>query len=297
MIETDIWRVGIIHAPMLSIVEQGAIDNFKITWLAEEPELCFMADPFGIWRNGLLYLFVETYDYRTNIGIIEGLVLDSTFNIIERRPVLQEPWHLSYPFIFEADGEIWMLPESYKSGALNLYRAVDFPWCWQKEERFSFPEPAIDATPLKTADGWLMFYTPATPKPWRQSALKVAKAEHYLGHWAPLSEHPILIDKAGARMGGTALLHNERLILPTQDCSDTYGGAIQIRVSDDTTSSEMIPLTAPLKGAHIKPPKAWAPYIKGLHTLSAAGPVTLFDAKKTDRSFSHLWLKTKAIFK
>ncbi|WP_439127045.1 glucosamine inositolphosphorylceramide transferase family protein, partial [Rosenbergiella collisarenosi] len=80
-------------------------------------------------------------------GYIEAFVLDQNFRVLEKRTVLKEDWHLSYPYVFEAEGEIWMLPEGYKSGRLTLYKAIEFPWRWQAEPRFSFPEAAIDATP------------------------------------------------------------------------------------------------------------------------------------------------------
>lgn len=287
MIRTDLWRVGIVRAPMAAILAAGSLDGFETAWLPAEGSLRFMADPFGLWQGGLLHIFVETYDYRTRHGAIEVLILDEKLDLLLRRPVLREPWHLSYPFVFEAEGAIWMLPEAHKSGRLRLYRAIEFPWRWEVEERFIFPEAAIDATPVRTGEGWWIFYTPPGPKPWRTSALKLAQADSLFGPWKLPEEAPILLDRGGARMGGTPLWQGDRLLLPTQDCRKTYGGAIAIRELRDPGD----PARLITKGPHIAVPAAFRPYVDGLHTLSAAGPVTLVDAKRTVRSFHHLGIR------
>lgn len=287
MIRTDLWRVGIVKAPIATIIDAGSLVGFEMKWLPAEGPLRFMADPFGLWKDGLLHVFVETYDYRSRHGMIEVLILDEKLDLLIRRPVLREPWHLSYPFVFKADGEIWLLPEAWKSGRLTLYRATDFPWRWEAEERFVFPEAAIDATPVRTPDGWRIFYTPPGPKPWRQSALKLARADSLLGQWRGCEDAPILLDRAGARMGGTPVWRDGMLHLPTQDCRGAYGRAITIReISDPTREPSCVGA-----GPHIEAPPSFRPYIDGLHTLSEAGPVTLIDAKQTVRSFRHLGIK------
>lgn len=53
--------------------------------------------------------------------------------------VLTEDWHLSYPFVFEHEGDIFMMPEGSRSGQLKLYRAVDFPNEWEVEQVPSHP--------------------------------------------------------------------------------------------------------------------------------------------------------------
>jgi hypothetical protein len=126
----DMWRVGLIRAPMADLLKPGALAGHPVIWIPDPGPLCFLADPMGVWRDGRLHVFVEIYDYRDRIGAIEVLIFDADLNLLERRPALKEPWHLSYPFIIEADGETYMLPEAHKSGRLTLYRAVDFPTKW-----------------------------------------------------------------------------------------------------------------------------------------------------------------------
>ncbi|KMK17049.1 hypothetical protein ABW09_17675 [Pluralibacter gergoviae] len=275
MLVTEIWRVGVVRAPIEQIAAAGTLDGFTIKWIEADRSLCFLADPFGLWRDGYLYLFAEAYDYRTRRGNIVAWKLDADLNVLEHRTVLDEPWHLSYPNVFEADGEIWMLPEGYKSGTLSLYRAVEFPWRWEKEPGFSFPCAAIDPSPLYADGRWWMFYTPPAPKAARTSALMLATAPQLFGPWENVSAEPIRVDKSGARMGGTPFRHRDKLVLPTQDCSHSYGGALRLLEMSEAS------LRAPVleAGAHLQAPAASAPFTQGLHTLSAAGDVTLIDTR------------------
>ncbi len=273
--ETDIWRCGIVQAPLAQIMAAGSLAPFPLHWLPEEPSLCFLADPFGFWHDGHLHVFAEHYDYRTRKGRIKVLVLDSQFAVLEQRVVLEEPWHLSYPVVFAAEGEIWMLPEGYKSGRLSLYRARQFPWQWEAVPGFDFPCAAIDASPLQVDGRWWMFYTPPAAGG-RTRTLQIAVADRLLGPWQDIAAQPVRPDVRGSRMGGTPQLLDGQLVLPAQDCQQTYGGAIRLL----RTAWPFSGVPELVAEACLGPTPAFGDYQDGLHTLSAAGEVTLIDAKR-----------------
>lgn len=287
MIQTDLWRIGILRASMAQVIAAGSIEGIATKWISAEGPLRYVADPFGLWREGKLYVFMETFDYRTHRGGIDVAVYDESLAPLAQRAVLREPWHLSYPFVFAADGETWMLPEAWKSGRLSLYRAIEFPWRWQREPRFDFPVAAIDPTPVHAGNEWWLFYTPpAATKTLRRSVLKVARAGSLFGPWRELDQPPVLVGLDGARMGGTPIRHDGTWFLPTQDCRSTYGAAVQLRRLQDPTD----PRHLIASGTPIRAPAAQRPYVDGLHTLSAAGPFTLVDTKRTVHSWHRLWL-------
>lgn len=273
----DIWRIGIVPAPIAEIAAAGAVGS--VSWLPEESSFRFLADPFGLWRAGRLHLFAEAYDYRTRHGVIDCLTLDDEFGVMERRTVLREPWHLSYPYVFETDGETWMLPEAARSGGLTLYRAAAFPDRWEPAARIALDVAAIDATPVRHEGLWWLFYSGGRDRAARMGALHAAWAERLEGPWHPLRPNPIRQDMAGGRPGGTPFTAEGQLCLPVQDCTRTYGGAIRIlrfnRLSPDGADTEL--------GPRIAAPGNTA-YREGMHTLAGCGPVTLIDAKKIDRS-------------
>lgn len=279
----DIWRPAIVMATAEQIVARRSVDGLPMMWLPAMGSFRFLADPFGLWRDDRLYVFVETYDYRVRIGAIEVLVYDAEFRLIDRRPVLNEPWHLSYPLVFEAEGETWMLPEAHRSNRLTLYRAVDFPTRWEPAHVIALDHVAVDATPVFHDGRWWLFYTSADREPDKMSALHVAFADRLAGPWTPHPMNPVRVDVASARPGGRAIVVDGRIVLPVQDCSRTYGGAIRalsIIVTPDSFTAEV--------GDPIVAPASAAPFVEGFHTLAAAGPVTLVDMKRTELSLHGL---------
>ncbi|HLY87470.1 MAG TPA: formyl transferase, partial [Acetobacteraceae bacterium] len=110
--------------------------------------------------------------------------------------------------------------------------------------------------------------------------LHIAFAERLQGPWRPHPGNPVRRDRASTRPGGTPQVIDGRVMLPVQDCSHTYGGAIRPLFFDrlDPTRVETE------AGSLIAIPADFAPYVEGMHTLAAAGDVTLIDVKRTELS-------------
>lgn len=277
----DIWRVGIVNSPMHTILERGSLEDMPVVWTPPMRRFCFRADPFGLWRDGKLHVFVEDYDYRVRVGSIDVFIYDAAFNLLEQRKALQTPWHLSYPYVFEAEGETWMLPEAHHSGRLTLYRSVRFPNQWEEAAVIPLGEDiAVDATPFFHDGLWWLFYTPAMRPPAPVGELHLAYAPTLLGPWTRHHANPVRLDSASTRPGGTPCVLNGKVVLPVQDCTYTYGGAIRPLTFDELTP-ERIRTHA---GSPIRRPASYAPYTEGMHTLAAVGDVTLIDTKYTDLS-------------
>lgn len=93
---------------------------------------CWAADPFIIEEQGKTYIFAELYGMVKGRGVIGYYELNAPNS--EWKPVIIEPWHLSYPHIFRENNEIYMIPEANESETLYCYRAVNFPDQWEKLE-------------------------------------------------------------------------------------------------------------------------------------------------------------------
>ena len=273
----DIWRCGIVKRPVARISQADlTVDN--ILWLPPTRRFAFRADPFGLWDGGKLHIFAEAFDYRTLKGSIELLVYDECFNLIRKRRVLSRPWHLSYPFVFRADEQVWMLPEARRSGELTLYRASAFPTAWEPAATLEVPGAPLDATPLFHDYRWWLFYARGSRL---SSELNVAYADRLTGPWYSHPQNPVRIGPASTRPAGTPIRRDDGGIdLPVQDCSSTYGGSIRRlairRLDEQHFEAEDFPW---LEAA---PPLS--PFVDGLHTLASAGDVTLIDCKRVDRS-------------
>jgi hypothetical protein len=274
----DIWRIGVARIGIERC--QDELDRAEIAWLAPGPPFTFLADPFGLWRDGRLHVFAEAYDYRTRRGVIDHLLLDEALTVLERRTVLEAPWHLSYPFVFEAEGEAWMAPEAHRSGAFTLYRARRFPDLWEAAGRFDLDTPAIDPTLFQHGGLWWMAYSPDGAQAEKQGRLHLAYAERVTGPWTPHPGNPVRVDRSSSRPGGTPFVQDGAVVLPVQDCVATYGGAIRL-LRIGTLTPEAFGAEA---GPAITAPPSAAPFTRGLHTLSSCGPFTLIDAKRRDAS-------------
>jgi hypothetical protein len=272
----DMWRIGLVRAPMADLLAPGALARHEVVWVPGQGSLRFLADPFGAWRDGRLHVLAETYDYRDRKGAIEALTFDADLRLLHRQPALKEPWHLSYPFLIEADGETYMLPEAHKSSRLTLYKADAFPVGWRPVAVIELDQVPIDATPLFHEGLWWLFYTPATSRADKVSALHLASAPRLTGPWTPHPGNPVRYDPSSSRPGGTPILADGAIILPVQDCRHTYGGAIRgLRIN--TLTPDRFEAEA---GAAIQAPSGFAPYLSGLHTLASVGDITLIDAKR-----------------
>ncbi len=272
----DIWRPLLVDAPIETILRDGTIAGHAHSWLPGEGYLRFLADPFGLVRDGRLHVFVELYDYRTRRGVIECLLFDADFVLLDRRRVLDEPWHLSYPYVFEAQGETWMLPEAHRSGALTLYRAEAFPWRWVPATRVALDHVAVDATPVFHDGLWWLLYSSTDRAVDKTGALFAAWAERLEGPWHAHLANPLRRDPTSSRPGGTPAMVDGRLVLPVQDCSATYGGAIRPLAIERLTPD----LFVAEAGDAIRAPAGFAPFDQGLHTLSSVGERTLVDVKR-----------------
>lgn len=280
----DIWRIGLAEVPVSDIARTGGLAHTRVSWLPEPPPGTFLADPFALRFDGRLHLFAEAYDYRTRRGVIQRMEVDADLGIGPPTTALSEPWHLSYPQVFAADGEIWMLPEAHRSGGLTLYRATPFPEAWEPAARLRLDTPAIDATPFRHGGLWWLAYSPDGPQRWKQGRLHLASAERLTGPWRPHPRNPVRVDLASSRPGGTPFTLDGRLRLPVQDCTRTYGGAIRLLEILELTPDRFEAQAGP----PLQPPPSAGPYRNGLHTLSACGDVTLFDVKRIDRSLGAL---------
>lgn len=270
----DIWRSGFIRRGLNSVLETGGPSAEEVTWLPQGGTFQFNADPFGIERDGVLTVFVEAFDYRVRRGEIHFYQYDASNTLIGQGVALAEPFHLSYPSLIEDGGELYLLPEGYKSGGLTLYRCRRFPDQWEPVQRLG-DVAAIDATVVRDGDLWWMFYAVQGPEDQAMRELHVAWSENLKGPWTPHTANPVRSGFETSRPGGTAFRHDGALHLPVQDCTTTYGAAVSLlRIDDLTPSTFSVQVVA-----RLEPDKLLPEFGDGLHTFSGHGDVTCIDVK------------------
>lgn len=291
---SDFWQVGIVPIPVEDLdARRLAAARERITWLPDPGPWRYLADPFGLVRGDALHVFVEAYDYRTKRAGIERHEL-ALADLAWRgcATVLDKPFHLSYPQVFEYGGETWMVPESYQAGEVALYRArggsLDH---WERECALLTGLPGADATLWVHEGRWWMFYTLVGPDARDQRELHVAHAPALTGPWTVLPSNPVRVSRDGARPAGRPFTaHDGVLTLPVQDSSTGYGSATRLlRIPVLTPERVVIEAGAERLTGDL----ASDTHTAGLHTWSGCGPFTLIDVKRIDRSRVRQWLDFK----
>lgn len=83
----------------------------------------FLADPFVVARGGDTVIFVEDFHYDSRRGSISAVrvLSDGGYELVP--DVVREPFHLSFPYVFEHDGELFMIPESHQAKSIREPRS------------------------------------------------------------------------------------------------------------------------------------------------------------------------------
>lgn len=265
------WNVGILGTPISGLLRA---DIPRVRWLEPRPYGRFLADPFGAARDGRRYVVCEEFDYRRDRGTIVALELQGESSAVSPRVVIDEPFHLSYPYLFEHDGEVYCVPEAPEAPGILIYRAVEFPWRWMRAGVAIADVTAADPTIFKHEDRWWLTYTDNREPV--DERLFVWHAPTPLGPWKPHASNPVKVDRSSARPGGTPFVHGGSLFRPAQDCSRTYGARVVInRVLD------LSPTTFREEPAAVVGPDPSGPYRDGAHTVSTLDGATLVDGFST----------------
>ena len=267
----DLWNIGVVRAPIERFLEPG----FRpiVEWLPAPRPGTFRADPFGLARGGRATVLYEEFDYRLDLGTIAACELGDQSERSTRPVAIGPPVHLSYPYLFERDGDVLCVPETYQAREVGLYRADEFPARWSKVATLIPGVPALDATVFRHRDRWWLAC--AMQGPTERSHLHLYHAPDLLGPWTPHLGNPVKVDIRSGRPAGTPFVHGGALYRPAQDASTTYGGRVVINRVTVLTPGEFDE-----EPAAVVEPLLEGPYPDGLHTLAAVGDITLIDAKR-----------------
>ncbi len=190
----------------------------------------FWADPFLLEHGDALYLFYEVYDYATGLGHLDVGRVEGD-DLVPLGTALKRPYHLSYPFVFHWNGEIWMIPETHASNRLELWRATDFPTGWELATT-AFEGVSLADTVVFERDGQWWLFTNICRDSFNDFAaeLHVFRIDGpMLGKIEPHPLNPVVIDTTTARGGGRVFEQGGKLYRTSQDNSHgLYGFGLNL---------------------------------------------------------------------
>ena len=192
------------------------------------PQDRFWADPFAVEYQGRYFIFFEELLYRTRKGRLAAIEVVEDAEPGDAQVVLERPYHLSYPFIFDWEGALYMIPETAQHRTVVVYRCDAFPHRWRLHKVLLDNVNAVDATLWRGDDRWWMFVNIAEPGVDNTDELHLYWSRAPLGPWAAHPGNPVISDVRGARPAGPLFSRGGRLYRPSQDCSRSYGHSVLI---------------------------------------------------------------------
>lgn len=241
----------------------------------------YWADPFAIEKNGRYYVFFEELPFAAGKAHIAMIEVRRDGSHSEPVRVLERGYHLSYPFLVEHEGGLYMIPETAQNRTLEAYRCIEFPLRWRLEKVLLEGVRLVDATFHRAADRWWMFANAAAgASRMFDDELHLFHAERLLGDWRPHRRNPVKSDARCARPAGRLYRANGALYRPAQICVPLYGAGLSINRVLRLTPHEY----AERQVARVLP--AGAQGILGVHTVSRAGDLTVVDAFTRRRRFA-----------
>ncbi|CAM8958052.1 unnamed protein product [Rhodiola kirilowii] len=271
------WSIGVFYGDspfdLRPLEDMNVWRNESATWPVANPVLScasvsevgvpskFVADPCIYVQGDTLYMFYETKNSINAQGDIG--VAKSVDNGVTWEPLgiaLDEDWHLSFPYVFEYQDKIFMIPESSQKREVHLYRAVNFPLQW-KLEKIILQKPLVDSVIVFHGGLYWLFGSHHSHFGFRRTTkLEIWYSSSPLGVWSPHKKNPVYNNyrNAGTRNGGRPFMYNGELYRVSQEAGEGYGRGVRISKVEVLTKDEFREVEVPF--GFVKPLKgrnAW----------------------------------------
>lgn len=264
------WELGVTRSPLWEIIEESAPIGVK--WLARPQMKGFLADPFLLKDRGdTIVILAEEFVDSDGRGRISEITLDEKLTVLDVRPVISEPYHLSYPFIIQTNGTLYCAPEAASSNGVTLYTFDERGAEWKRSRRIVEGFAVLDPTIVFYHSKWWLFCSD-----WATGSgddnLCVFYSNALDGEWTPHPLNPVKRDVRSSRPAGPLFIVGQTLYRPGQDCSLHYGCGITVNQIVTLNERQFREVTI----GYIGPGRSGT---TGIHTIGSAGSLTVVDGR------------------
>ncbi len=239
------------------------------------PKGKFWADPFVMFQDDLYYVFFEEAQVSKNFGHISMITIDE--NGVHSRPeiILKKPYHISYPFVFEFEGNYFMMPETASQNNIEVFKCVDFPSTWKYYKTILSKVKAVDPTLFQFDKKWWLFTSILeNDGMFPSDEISLFYSDSPLSdEWIPHPQNPIATDVRKARSAGNLFKKQGKLFRPSQDSSRGYGYGIAVNeiltINEDKFAEKTIKNLIP----------DWNSAVSGIHTFNHINDLSIIDVK------------------
>jgi hypothetical protein len=238
----------------------------------ENPPHQYLADPFVVSRDGKDFCFVENFDCDRSKGNIAVYEITETGSA-RIGTALDEKFHLSFPFIFEYRGGIFMCPETSENRDIRIYRCIEFPLRWKLEKVVMKELSAADTMFMEHGGRWWMFTNiDVTGCGDHCSELFIYSSDSPFGDtWISHSLNPVIVDASRARNAGLVRDGDTLYRISQRQGFNFYGKEAAINEIIELTDSTYV--ESPI--CSITP--TFADNVVGIHHFHSNANVTVFD--------------------
>lgn len=260
-------RFGWLDAPLKS---QEQLKNlFEI----HSPRKFTFADCFYAQENGRHFIFFEEVDNVHPVGFLSVLEVFKDGTYAEPQSFLKLDYHLSYPCIFKAGNDWFMIPESSANKTVELWKCAEFPLKWEKHLNILEGIEAVDSTPFYHEGIWYLFTSTRRNCKKFGDRLDLFFTEDILNpNWQEHPQNPVCRGHQQFRMAGKPFIYDGKLVRPSQDSLKRYGGNIELKeivqLSPAHYEERLLEVVLP----------AWNDSDDGCHTINAEGGFVVLDA-------------------
>jgi hypothetical protein len=215
------WTIGIYRSdsPFHFNKLEGWINPlFRAEDVTDVPAK-FVADPFLIKTDRDWNLFFEVYNNDTQQGDLAGATSKNTWTWKYQNVIIDESFHLSFPYVFESDGDYYLIPESFEDNSIRLYKADDFPTKWSYVKTLVEGRDYVDNAIVFYNGKWWLFSSVTS-----NDKLYLHYADSLEGSWKEHPQSPIVVDDVHkARPSGRLLIYDGKLYRFTMDVAPPVG--------------------------------------------------------------------------
>ncbi len=195
----------------------------------------FVADPFMVKVGSSWYMFFEVMNSYSQQGDIAVALSHDGYAFEYKQIVLDEPFHLSYPYVFKRGKNYYMIPESLEAQSVRLYKATEFPTKWSLVKillRGDYTDPSI----FQYDGKWWLF---VGSNPSHNDTLRLFLADDLLGPWTEHPQSPVAeADPNIARPAGRVISFEGKLFRFAQDDHPNYGNQVRVfKITKLTTAT------------------------------------------------------------
>ncbi len=264
----EIWHVAFLNGKF----DKNKLEKFNII---KNYKNRFIADPFLIKIKNKNYIFVEDYSFKDKKGSISCYELNENKEKFLGK-VIEENFHLSFPFLFEYKNNMYICPETSKKNEIRVYECAQFPLKWKYCKTLIKNISAVDTILFEKDSIWWLLTNTDSNKIDTLSELSIfySKDGPLTNNWKAHKKNPIIVNANTARNAGLILEDNSIYRVNQKVGFNIYGQEFDINMVKNISENDFVEE----KISNIKP--NFFKNIHGTHHLSYNSDYSVIDFVK-----------------